>query len=446
MTSLVQRLSKTFEHDNDFFAIPAYLSDAPAVLVGFKSLIDVPSTKIGLQQHCESASLARMSLDRLKASLGDVKPGLADEGEAIGAILKGKLLICFEDDAACVIADPVPKKLDRQVDQPTTENVLHGSFNAFIEDSHANIGILRKQVQSEKLRVHTYVIGSEETTSLSLLYYDGKADPAFIAKVKHQIESNRNRCVRNLQGLARYMGFNAWRTLSNFTQTELPEETARYLRDGRAVLLLDQFPIAFVLPGLILDAFFLESDRNMTVPLMVFMRSVRFVGVMATLILPALYVALVSVNPEVLRIELAVSIAQSREGIPYPVFLEIVLMLIILELIIEASARLPQRIGPTITMVGGIILGQAVVQAKLVSNILIIILAAVTIANSTIVGLPQTIALRSAKYMIVVLAALFGVMGILEGLALVCAYLASLTTYGVPYVSLYKTRNATDHG
>ncbi|MFC4807848.1 spore germination protein [Paenibacillus sp. GCM10023250] len=446
MSSLVQQLSETFAHDNDFFAIRAYLSDAPVMLVGFKSLIDVPNTKIGLQQHSEAASLARISLDRLKASLGDVKPGPEDESEAIAAILKGKLLICFEDDSACVIADPVPKMLDRQVDQPTTENVLQGSFNAFIEDVNTNIGMLRKQMQSDKLRVHTTVIGQEETTSLSLLYYEGKADPAFIAKIKRQIESNRNRCVRNLQGLSRYMGFNAWQTLSNFTQSEIPEETARYLRDGRAVLLLDQLPIAFVLPGLILDAFFLESDRNLTAPLMVFVRSVRFIGVLATLILPALYVALVSVNPEVLRIELAVSIAQSREGIPYPVFIEIVLMLIIIELIIEASVRLPQRIGPTITMVGGIILGQAVVQAKLVSNILIIILAAVTIANSTIVGLPQTIALRTAKYMIVVLAALFGVMGILEGLALVCAYLASLTTYGIPYVSVYKIRNANNHG
>jgi hypothetical protein len=194
------------------------------------------------------------------------------------------------------------------------------------------------------------------------------------------------------------------------------------------------------------DVFCLDSDRNLPLPLMLFLRALRVIGAWATLILPGLYVALVSFNPEVLRIEMALSIAATRIGVPYPAIVEIVIMLLILELIIEASVRLPKNIGPTITMVGGIILGQAVVQAKLVSNLLIIILAATTIANSTIVGLQQSLALRLSKYVVVIMASIFGLLGILEGLLLICAYLASLNTYGIPYVGFSTTKDDINHG
>lgn len=183
--------------------------------------------------------------------------------------------------------------------------------------------------------------------------------------------------------------------------------------------------------------FVLESDRNLPPLIMVALRGLRIVGVLTALLFPGLYVALVSVNPEILRIELALSVAQSRADVPYPALIEILMMLLTLELIIEASVRLPKSIGPTITMVGGIIIGQAVVEAKLVSGLLIIVLAATTIANSTINGLQNSLSIRLFKYIIVILAAIYGVLGLLAGIVLVSAYLASIKAFDVSYLYLH---------
>ena len=117
------------------------------------------------------------------------------------------------------------------------------------------------------------------------------------------------------------------------------------------------------------------------------------------------------------------------------------LLLIVLELIIVASVRLPKSIGPTLTVVGGIILGQAVVQARLVSSLLIIILAATSIANSTVVGFQNSLPLRLYKYLTLILAALFGILGIMSGLVILCAYFASATTYGIPYLHFFKQKD-----
>ncbi|WP_279326186.1 spore germination protein [Bacillus litorisediminis] len=155
---------------------------------------------------------------------------------------------------------------------------------------------------------------------------------------------------------------------------------------------------------------------------------------------------MVSVNPEVLRIELALSVAQSREGVPYPALVEIIMLLIILELIMEASVRLPKSIGPTITMVGGIILGQAAVEAKLVSNLLIIILAATTIANSTVVGFQNSNSIRLFKYLIVLMASMFGILGILAGIFIICTYLASVKTFGIPFINLSSSKGEMNSG
>nr|WP_225446187.1 spore germination protein [Paenibacillus rhizovicinus] len=409
-------------------------------------MIDVVRTKLSLQTYIKAAADANLTVDEFKNILGDIQNSTAVD-DAITCLLQGKLLIYFEKDDSYVIMEPAPKPLNRAVESPTNENVFLGSLNSFTEDIETNIGIVRKQLLTDNLRVKSFKIGSDEITQLSLVYYEGRANRGLIHKLIDQIEKNKHKQTANLQQLSKKVfGFSSWSLISNFNQTELPQEAVNSLRKGRAILFVDRLPNALVIPGILWDVFCLDSDRNLSLPLMYFLRVLRVLGAFVTIILPGLYVALVSVNPEVLRIEMALSIAQTRIGVPYPAIIEIILMLFVLELILEASIRLPKNIGPTITMVGGIILGQAVVQAKLVSNLLIIILAATTIANSTIVGLQQSLALRISKYVIVVLAAIFGVLGILEGLVLICAYIASLNTYGIPFLGLSKEKDEINHG
>jgi hypothetical protein len=444
MDPFLQEIEDRIGSNDDFFMKRDYLDEAPIVLLGFASLIDLAKTKSMLQKHIDHGIATIQTRDDMANGIGEVE--MSQTNEMIAYMIQGKLIIYIEDDLRCIVLDPAPRLLNRAVDLPSNENVLQGPSYSFIEDLDTNVGIIRKEIASDKIRVKSFQSGNEQSKRLSILYIEGRADIHLINNILSQIESNLDKEINNLQNLSKMLGLTSKGIISKFNTTELPLEAAHALRQGRVVLFVDRLPFALVLPVLLWDMFIMENDRNYPLPIMVTIRTIRILGVLTTIIFPGLYIALVSVNPEVLRIELALSIAQSRSGVPYPALIEMMLMLVILEFILEASVRLPRSIGPTITMVGGIILGQAVVQAKLVSNLLIIILAATTIANSTVVGFQNSLTIRYFKYLIAILASIFGVLGILGGLVIVSAYLSNVSTFGTPYIQVNHKKGEMNNG
>lgn len=444
MDSLLQQIKVRLGDNDDFFVQRDYILDIPVILLGYKTLVNLTQTKINLHKYIDLASSTNKTIEELMDLIGKVKGDAIEE--AVSSIVEGKLIIYIEKNSEFIIVDPVSELLHRASESPTNENVLQGPLSAFVEDIDFNIGMVRKEINSDNMHVTSFSVGSDQKKRLSMLYFEGHVDMQLLNKIRVQIEKNQDKEINNLQNLSKTLGFPAWAAVSKFNITELPQEAVHSLLKGKVVLFVDRLPFALVLPSLLWDMFALENDRNYTLPLMIIIRLIRVVGVLTTLIIPGLYVALVSVNPEVLRIELALSIAKSREGVPYPAIIEIILMLVILELIIEASVRLPKSIGPTITMVGGIILGQAVVAAQLVSNLLIIIVAATTIANSTVVGFQNSLSIRLFKYIMVILASIYGVLGLLSGLVFVSGYLANLNTFGISYLHINRPKEEVKNG
>ncbi len=421
-----------------------FITHHPVTLAGYTSLIDLPRTVMLLEQQARNAIAADRPLFALESGIGECM-NEPDEQAVIEAISEGHVIVIAEHAGLCIKIIPVTRTLSRSIEAPMTENVLRGAVSAFNEDLDTNLGMLKKHLLSDKLRTRSYCFGKVRRRRATLLYMEGQTNAALLNALTRRIESCLDRDVPDLCALSKMLGFNVWTLITRFNTTEMPQDAASALGKGKAVLFLDRFPFAIVLPSLATDLFASENDRNYPLLLMSAVRLLRVLAVLANMLMPGLYVALVSVNPEALRIELAMSIAGSREGVPYPALIETLLLLLILELILEASIRLPKTIGPTITMVGGIILGQAVVQAKLVSNILIIILAATTIASFTVIGFHNAISIRIPKYLFLVLAAIYGVLGLFIGMVIVCAYLASVRSFGIPYLYWWRARE-NKHG
>ncbi|MFD1171178.1 spore germination protein [Oceanobacillus sp. M65] len=432
MSSLLSEIEATFKDNDDFFLLPQNIQGIDIVLMGLTSLIDISKSIEALEEKLVEKNLTKKEILMQLNNSGEKKTNIE---EISSSVIEGKLLVLVKSKATVITLKPIGKKLSRSVESSENEQVLQGPLVAFTEELDTSIGILRKQLPTANLLVKNYTMGRDINRKLSLLYCKGKASQKLIRAIMDKIETSQDKEINNIQDLIKVLGMRSHSVVAPFKITELPEEAAQSLLKGKVALFLDNFPFALVLPGVIWDLFILENDRNFTYPLMLAIRLLRIVAIIVSLIVPGLYVALVAVNPEVLRIELALSIAQSREGIPYPAFVEMLFMLIIMEFIIEGSIRLPKSIGPTITMVGGIIIGQAVVEAKLVSNILIIFLAAATIANSTIIGFQNAASIRLFKYIILILAAIYGVLGVLAGIFLIGAHLASIQVFGISYLS-----------
>jgi hypothetical protein len=410
-------------------------------VIGLDSLVDLPQSIASLQIQTSNMIENSLSPASLLKNLGElVEPKLE---AVIPDIMKGNLIILEPLSGTCSAVLPISKSVTRSVSSPETENTLYGSSSAFLEDINTNIGILRKHCTGSSLQVETYTVGKSHPKSLLLIYQDDRIEPRLLQSIQAKIKEGLDQEVHHIQQLENMLGVNTWSFVTNFNMTELPQNAAHSLQQGKVVLMIDRYPFAIILPSLVMDMFCLKDDHNYPLPFMYLIRVLRIIGVLIATIIPGLYVALVSVNPEVLRLQLALSIANSRQDVPYPAFVETLLLLIVLELILEASVRLPKSVGPTITMVGGIILGQAAVSAKLVSNLLIIVLAGTTIASSTVVGFQNSVAIRGFKYLLIILSAIYGMLGLLAGIVVICAYMGHQKSMGIPYLSL-PTLNQKD--
>ncbi|WP_127492347.1 spore germination protein [Paenibacillus glycanilyticus] len=432
------------EVNSHFSSYPDYVNQKLQIasdtftFAGLKSLINFPQTIYMVRDPLLTASIGKLELIDVFVSLGHKIPGQPDS--IISQIMDGMLVAVHDASGIIVSIYPVPQPNSRPISMPTMENSIGGATSAFNEDLEANIVLLRSHLNCPDLKIQAYNFGGHVKSRVILCYIDNEIDPHLLDNLTQKLEAHQKTEISNLEEFAHILKFSKYSLVNHYMTYELPQNAVRALKNGKAVLFIERVPFSIALPSIFSDFFISEDDMNHPPIYLWLLRSLRFIGALLTLILPGLYVALVSVNPDVLRFELAHSIARSRLDVPYPAIIEALLLLCILELIMEAIIRLPGSIGPTITMVGGIVLGQAVVEAKLVSNLLIIILAATTIANAVVVGFQNTYSLRLFKYLLLFMSAFLGVLGLLSGLLILCAYIAGIRTLGVPYLQLFRAR------
>lgn len=428
MTNIVNELTNKFSNHHDFFIEEELIDNTIVYVIGFTTLVDVTKSKLYIQQIAASSISIKAFFTNISNELN-----VTDE-QLTKAILTGSIIILSKDATRNAVVEAFPQKLGSDISESKNESPVQASIDAFGNHLDINVGMIRKRLNTERLCLASYEVGKLNKRKIYMLYVKDRASPELINKVEQQLTTVQ-RDIETLDDLNNQFGQRRWSPVSHFSATELPIQAVDALKNNRIVFFLDQFPFALIYPNLVGDMVSSANDRNLTFSLAVMLQALRIIGILATLLLPALYVALVSVNPELFKTDLALFVIQSREGVPLSAFLETIVMVILVDLILEAVVRLPKSVGPAVTMVGGIILGQSMVEAELVSNLLIITITAVVIASSAVVGMQNSLYLRLLKYPILLLASVFGILGICTGFVLTIIYLASLTSNEIPYLT-----------
>lgn len=399
------------------------------------------------------------SPDRLAYMLGD---GDGDEGELSArlaryegnelregageaceqAVCRGSAILCTRRSATGLILN-VAENQHRPVGSPVTENVLQGPMNAFNELLDMNAALLRQQIRSSHLKMWETVLGADSRTRVALFYHAQKADPQLLARLKKRMADIKATEIQDSVQLLRLLL--AGKRMHLFplaVSTERPDRSSMDLLKGKVIVLVDGSPFALSLPSVYTDFWHSPEDSYVNPFVTYFLLSLRFLAMFINLFLPALYVALTSVNVDVNRLEISLAAAASREGVPYPVFVETLLMLVMIDFITEAGLRLPKTISATVTMVGGVVLGQAIIQAHIVSHLLVIIVAATAITNFIVIDYQMGLVQRILKYFVVIGASIAGLLGIVFCFACLIIYLSCLETFGTPYLtSLWPRKN-----
>lgn len=434
----IQKSLEGFEANGDFRQEQRTIKGSRYLFCYFVTLVDIANTNEAIRLFTEGEESGKKLLSGQLNLTADLSGS-----EIVEAIVGGRIVCFIEGGSGMIAFDPVGQNLARTITTPQNENAIQSPMQGFIEDFQTNLGLLRFQMKSQELIIEMYQFGETSKKRIALCHKEGVINEQLLSNIAACLSSRQNMMVNNMQQLLKVLGQDKFSLVPTTLTTELPSEAETHLNQGKAVLFLEGFPFAIVVPALVTDIWSVKSDYNIPYCFMAFIRMLRMLGLAIGVVSPGLYVAFVSVNPEVLRIQLALSIAASREGVPYPALLEVLFLLIILELIVEAIVRLPKSIGPTITMVGGVILGQAIVQAKLVSNMLTIVLAATTIANFSLNGVQNMTFIRISKYGILLLSAIFGFLGLVAGLVILCIYMARIEVFGVPYFNYDVKKGGT---
>ncbi len=326
----------------------------------------------------------------------------------------------------------------RGVSEPTAEKVVRGPRDGFTETIRFNTVLVRRRIRDTKLKVKMVSLGTRSRTDIAIMYMDDIVRPELV----QEVESRMNKYVIDSifdSGYIEQLIEDSWKSPFPQTQaTERPDKFASSLLEGKVGIIVDNSPFAIIVPATLNAYYQASEDYYQRWHIMTFVRILRYLVSFLSFTLPGLYVATLNFQPQMLPTAFAISIAASREAVTFSTVMEIVVTELIFELFREAGIRAPGAIGHVIGLVGGIVIGQAAVDANIISAMIVIICASTAICTFAIPDYSLTSAFRLIRYGVIALSAVFGLYGFLIAMLIILIHLSSLESFGMPYLAPYN--------
>ena len=323
----------------------------------------------------------------------------------------------------------------RSVDRPATEQSVRGSQNAFTEVLRVNTALIRSMLHSSDLVTEMIPVGERGHSNCAVMYLASVANRDLVAEVRRRIQGINTDLIIDSGMLEHFIIDFPQNPFPQTLSTERPDRVVVHLAEGRVAILVDGSPFGHIVPISIFTLMHSADDFALNYYYTNMLRVIRWMGGYISMLLPALYLAISTFHQEAMPTELLLSITAARAQVPFPTIFEILLMELAFELIREGGLRIPGILGSTIGIVGAIILGQAAVTAKIVSPIMVIIIAVTGLASYSIPDYRLGSAFRLLRWVFVFLALSMGLVGIACGFLILTAVLCSMKSFGMPYLA-----------
>lgn len=353
--------------------------------------------------------------------------------DAIACVLNGDTAIFIDgEDKALVLST---KKLPtRSIDSPQKEAGLKGPRDSFTENFRTNTALLRRRIKDPKMKEKQNYLGQRSRTAYGLMYMEDLIEPSLLQAIEEKLESFTIDSIFDSGMLVHLLEEKWYSPFPQIQTTERPDKAASAISEGRVVLVVDNSPEVIILPTTLNTFFQAADDYYNRFAVATFARALRYLAAYITVLLPGLYIAITCYYPQVLPTEFLLAIVGARSDVTFPIVVEVLLMELLFELLREAGIRLPGQMGNTIGVVGGLIVGQAAVEASLVSTIVVIVVALTAIASFAIPNEEFSSTFRLLKFLLILLGAIWGLYGIMLGILVLQIHLASLESFGIPYM------------
>ncbi|MGI6189744.1 MAG: spore germination protein [Clostridiales bacterium] len=361
--------------------------------------------------------------------------------QAVYRIVSGDAVL-FINGSRIALAVGVKAPQGRQVEEPDTEVSLRGSREGFVENLSTNMVLIRKRIKNPNLKFEMLQLGTQTNTDICICYIKGIANDEIIEEVRRRILKIRSDAILDTGYIEQYITDNQFTLFPLVGNSEKCDKLVSKLLEGRIAILCDGTPYVLTVPSLLVEAIQTADDYYDHAFFASFMRLLRLLALFISTLLPALYVALVSFHHTVIPFKLIITLAASRQGIPFSPFIEAVLMIMAFELLREAGVRMPRTVGQALSIVGAIVLGEASVAAGIASNLMVIIVAITAICSFITPPLIRVTML--VRFIFLIIANFFGFLGISLTAVVVLIHLCRLRSFGIPYMTPFSPLTMAD--
>lgn len=427
MKEVVEKMNNS----EDILTIPLQLGDNYAFVLYLKTVVDgLKLQNIIIKPFFELKSTEFFS--SYIQSLPDIAK-MKTGDELLIQLTKGHVLISILDEFFLIDI----KMITASSPQPALmEPTIYGPQLALSEAIETNLNMIRHRYLEPSLTIETVQLKDKSHQSIALIYDKKIVKQSVLDEIQKKIKELDNPLIESSGDLQLFLNSTKFSLFPVLLLTERPDRITYNLANGKVVIMMDGSPQAIVAPVVFYDFMVSMEDNYHSFWISIFTLILRYVGILTCILLPAMYVAVTSYTPDIFRVELALSVAGSRLGVPYPSFIEVLFMLLFMEFLIEASIRLPKAISATATTVGGLILGTAATEAALTSNIMIIIVSAVAITSFVIPISEMSFAIRICRYLLLAFTTLFGTVGLMLGFLGIIMFLTNKESFGEPFLKI----------
>ncbi|MEH7380922.1 spore germination protein [Bacillus sp. JJ1533] len=448
----VEEFKQIFDKDLDFSTRRFHLfGETLSVVLYMSSLVDQEKVDRDmikpLQEHrlCNQSELSSKSLTSIL--LKDVLyhcSGTSESGMSalLSGLLRGKCVVLIDGSEHALLLDAFkPEK--RGLAQPETERVVRGPRDGFIEQIMTNVSLLRYRLPVPEFRVEHMEVGRRTKTRVGICYMEGIVNQELLNEVKKRLDRIDIDRILDAGYIEQFIEDNPRSPFPQVQNTERPDKAVGNLLEGRIVLLVDGSPFVLVVPAIFNQFYQTSEDYNERFLITSAVRLIRFMSLIFSLTFSSFYVTVLSYHPEMIPAKFVVAASSGRAGVPFPAFIEVLLMEVAMEILREATVRMPQQVGGALSIVGVLVIGQAAVLAGFVSPITVVIIALSTIGSFATPSYNAATAFRMLRFPLIILAGTFGLLGLAFGVIFILNHMLSLRSFGLPYMAPVAPGNFT---
>ncbi|MDQ0900672.1 MULTISPECIES: spore germination protein [unclassified Paenibacillus] len=359
---------------------------------------------------------------------------IGDLDRSVEDILEGKVVVFFDhwDKALSFLAITLQ---ERQVTENLIEPVVRGPHESTVENLSQNIGLIRVRLRTPDFKLEFFKGGGKSNSEVAYAYIEGAVNPETLAEFQERITPAKEMDVLETSYIEELLEESVYSPLPQSRVTERPDVAAAALLDGKIIVMVSGSPSILICPGLFLEFLMSPEDDYQRTVFSSFIRWLRFIAFFLTVFLPAIYIALTTFDPELIPTVLLLAILNTREGIPFPAFIEALIMVFFFEILVEAGVRLPRPVGSAVSIVGALVIGEASINAGIASPIMVVVVALTGIAKFSLPQYSLQTCVRVLRILLMCLSAFLGGFGLMIGILLLLLHMMSLRSLGQPYLA-----------